>query len=68
LAANSYPILIIDALIQDEIWQEYNTVSMISNSLHEALVAGPVGHRQVFVFKKTADAPGDNLTAVMMPA
>jgi hypothetical protein len=65
LAANSYPILLIDAVIQDEIWQEYNTLSMISNSLLEPLASRWVGYRQVFVFKKTADVVGDNLTAVI---
>jgi len=54
LYANLLQNLTKDAVIQDEIWQEYNTVSMTNNTFREMPVHYLHSISQVFVFKKTA--------------
>jgi len=58
----------LDALIQDEIWQEYNMVSMIKDTFQNRLESATASTPQVFVFKKTAITFRGQLTTVTQSA
>jgi hypothetical protein len=65
LFANQHPKRQKDTVIQDEIWQEYNTLSTTNNSFPGMLAPDLCIISQVFVFKKTAVSARGRLTAVM---
>jgi len=56
--AISHPIHPFDALLQREIWQEYNIVSMINTGFHDAPDLDPGNLWQVIVLS-TSDHPID---------
>jgi len=65
LFANQHPKRQKDTVIQDGIWQEYNTLSTTNNSFRDMLAPGLRIISQVFVFKKAAASMRDRLTAVI---